>query len=327
MFKYLKSQPWLNYDGLQGVEFKVVKKTAGEKDWHYYHNYPDLKLALSYFDYGIPDVFGQYITAIAGLNYGYYGTKKLRLAPGFGLAYSTRYNTRTNQENKAVSTRISFAAELDFIYRWRLSDNITNDLSIAFRHASNGNIRKPNYGMNFVVAGLSVNFEPRLENPSKLTHDDHANRGKFSYYLVYSTGWKDPRIKRGNRLYHVQALSLFAAYRFSNINSFLFGFDGFIDTSQYYEYINQTNEEPPFDKDTFDPRQLAFTIGNTFHFGRLGIIAQGGLFLYRPYKFMKFSYQRYGFQYTVGKHVVLQSALKAYFGSADVVEFGLGFTL
>lgn len=330
MFKYLKSQPWLNFTGLQGVELKVTKHTRGDKAWHAYHNYPKLKLGLSYFDYGVPKYFGQYVTGVLGLNYGFWGTKNLRWTPGFGLGYNTKYYSPENKVNKAVSTRLVFCAELDLVYTWRLSDHLTNELSLSFRHASNGNFKKPNYGMNFVAAGLSINFDAeKIKKKSEFfSHSDHEDIKTFRYFLIYTTGWKDPQFTRKNSLYQVQSLSLFAAYRFSNINSFLIGLDGFIDTSQYWEYINQTEDEtPPFDEHNFDPKQLAFTIGNTFHFGRLGIIAQGGLFLYRPYKFMKFSYQRYGFQYSIGKHLVLQSALKAYFGSADVVEFGAGFTI
>ena len=327
MFKYLKSQPWLDFTGLNGFELKATRHTRGNKAWEAYHNYPKLKVGISYFDYGLPENFGQFITGVVGLNYSLFGSENFRWAPGFGLGYSSKYYTKENSINKAVSTKISFTAELDFIYQWQIGDKIQNEFSVAFRHASNGNIKKPNYGMNFVVAGLSINFDPKKRKNEYTSYEDHEELKTFKYYVIYTTGWKDPQFQQGNSLYQVQSLSVYAAYRFSNINSFLVGLDGFIDTSQYQEYINQTKDDsPPFDENNFDPKQLAFTIGNTFHFNKLGIIAQGGLFLYRPYRFMKFSYQRYGFQYTIGKHFVLHSALKAYFGSADVVEFGGGFT-
>lgn len=327
MFRYLKSQPWLLFTGLQGAELMMTKKTAGEKAWHSYYNYPDLKLGLSYFDYGNPKVFGQFITGVAGLNFGFAGNKKITWSPGFGLGYSTRYFTEYNRENRAVSTRISFVAELDLKIPWELENGMVGSFNLAMRHASNGNIKKPNYGMNFVALGISAAYDPQRASGSYVDHNDSEELGEIHHFLVYSMGWKDPRVSLSNRLYQVQAISYFASYRFSNINSFLAGIDGMYDTSQYEEYINQTKETPPFDPEDFDKRQLAFTFGNIFHFGKLGIISQAGIFLYRPYDFMKFSYQRYGFQYAITDHVIAQSALKAYFGSADLVEFGLGVRL
>jgi hypothetical protein len=325
MFKQLEEQSWLT-SGLYSLEAKVTLQTSGKKDWQAYHNYPRIKLGLSYTDYGDPEIFGRFFTGVTGLNYGIGNAKKFRIAPGFGLGYSTRHNTAENNENRAVSTKISFVAELDFVYDFRISEKFYNELILAFRHASNGNIKKPNYGMNFVQLGLSFNYEPKIKTIKKEKAEDSDELHRFKYYVIYTTGWKDPRVSRTNKLYQVQAISVFSAYRFSNVNSFTLGLDGFLDSSQYEEYIKQTKETPPFDPEEFDQRQLAFSFGNIFHFGRLGIVTQAGLFLYRPYDFMKFSYQRYGFQYTLFNHLVLHSALKAYFGSADLVEFGLGVT-
>ncbi len=324
MFKQLEEQPVIMFTGINAVEFRYTNYTDGKYPWQAYYNFPKFEFGLNYMDYGDP-IFGKQISAIFGLNYPLLG-ERFRWSPGFGFGYATKHNSPGNDENKAVSTKISFAVELDFTYEIQTAGRNLIELLLGFRHASNGNIKKPNYGMNLVVAGISYHHDFNPSANAKIQHEDHKDLKKWNYSLAYISSWKDPKIERGHRLYEIQALSFIAAYRFSNINSFTAGMDGFLDSSQYEEYINQTKKTPPFDRN-FDERQLAVTIGNTFHYDDLSIVMQAGLYVYRPYKFRPFSYQRYGFHYEIADWLILHAALKAYFGSADAMEFGIGMKL
>ncbi len=315
----------IDFTGLSGFELRLTKYTDGSDPWESYHNFPKLEFGLTYFDYGVPDEFGQMITGVAGLNYPLLG-ENLKWSPGFGIGYSTKQYSENNRDNKEVSTKISFTTEFDVLYEIPLNNRSFLELALAFRHASNGNIKKPNQGMNFLVGGIAYHYDLRSSDRHKVNHESHPDHKTWNYNMIYAIGWKDPRVSPDNDLYRVHSVSFFGAYRFSNLNSFTLGLDGFLDTSQYQEYIYRKNEDPPFGEN-FDQKQLAFSFGNIFHFDRLSLITMAGLYLYRPYKFMPFSYQRYGFNYLLADRIILHSALKAYFGSADVIEFGVGVKL
>jgi hypothetical protein len=326
VFRQEINDPLLHLTHLRGMDLNFRSISKGKMAWEKHLNFPSREITLAWYDYGQPQVLGQSLMATFGLQFPV--LKKLKWSIGNGIAYSSKINhPLENPRNKAISTRISLAIKTDLQYPFRISPRLNGFGSFSFRHFSNGNIKKPNYGLNFLMASFGINYKLYKEKPKMVKNDSshELSNERIRFHLMFNRGWKNPSHFVETR-FRVNALSLFVSKKFTSVNSWTVGLDGFYDTSLYVEYWHQKDTKPPFEADNFIKQQAGFTLGHLLHLGKFDFVTTAGYLFYLPYDFHSRLYQRYGFRYHPCRFVFANATLKAYRGTADLLEFGLGLT-
>ncbi|MGK7397876.1 MAG: acyloxyacyl hydrolase [Candidatus Cyclobacteriaceae bacterium M3_2C_046] len=328
LFKMHSHDPLFQLSNLHGFELLAKKTFVGKERWEALYNYPELDLNLSYYNYGIPQIFGQAYAGYTSLNFGLLNRTdhRVRLATGAGVVYNNKiYHVDQNHDNRAISRHWNFGLRINLSYERRLTDKTWLSTGLAFRHVSNGRLKIPNNGLNAPMVGFGLRYVPQgayrfIKRDSAMDYDK-----KVHLHLAYARGWKnvmgyDPVLN------HVNLLSVYLSRKISPINALLLGLDGYYDTSAYHEYWMMTSRRPPEDME-FDHHMAAVTIGNIFYLGQFELLFQFARFIYLPIKFYSNYYQRYAIQYRIIPHVFGRVGLKAYRGKADLLEFGVGVSL
>lgn len=322
--------PQLDFTNLYGFEFYANKMTNGKKNWEHLFNYPQIGVAFTYFNYGVPNELGSAysLTSYIDVTPNNKKRNKLRLNIGTGFVYSTkRFHSITNPENSAVSSRISYVVRGTIHYEVPLNDQYFLNANLAFRHYSNGKLNMPNNGMNFPVVGLGLRFIPKPEKIHYFSPDSlYSFDRNVHINLMVSTSWRE--VLKEDFKHKSYSLSLYLSKQVSKYNTLLIGIDGF-----YYDnesvrratsvYVSQNPDENI--NNELDGRQVALTVGSELLFGNLALILQGGIYIYKPQPYYSNWYQRYGFKYKVTDQIFTQVTLKAHSRTADMMEFGIGY--
>lgn len=308
-----------------GFSVFLKKHTFGKRDWEKVFHYPDIGLVFDYFDYHNP-MLGQTFSTLGFLDY-YLSRKQssaLTLQLGMGLCYATNpYNPETNNKNIAIGSSFTYALRAQLAYQRQILSLLDVMLAIRLSHYSNGAFKMPNKGINVPTIDLGLSYrlgkqQPVYQHFSKTpTYQEDI---KFNFVLASGIKEIDPI---GGDKFPFFTFSFFASKQVSLSNSFNLGFDGF--------YSLATKEERAIDRNLEgknpDFKRIGLVGGHELILGKLSLLTQLGIYLYRPYKTDKAIYQRYGLKYDFGKHFFGIVSLKSHYGKADAVEWGIGITL
>ena len=326
LFRYRANLPPLSFTHPVALEVYANRHTLGKRQWERQYKHPQLGLAFSYYNYGVPDELGEAfaLTAYMDNTLLRFKNSSLRFNLGTGLVYSTRYyHTETNEMNKAIGSPIAFVLRGTVRYEFPLSEQLFMNMNLAFRHFSNGGFNKPNNGMNFPMVGVGLRFQPWEVNPIK-SPDTAATAidKRIHLNLRLSRGVKE--VLRDDTKHPFYSASLYASKRLTQTNSLLIGMDVMFDTSIREEYINKNLPVP---EGQLDSRLVGITLGHELHIGKLSFVFQMGRYLHQPHGLFPNYYQRWGLKYPLMKHVSASAMLMAHSKTANVVEWGLGFHL
>lgn len=331
VLKYKEEMKQLEFTDLHGVELYAAKESDGTKSWHKLYNYPQWGIAASYFNYGVPDELGwvtsltTYLDLTAGKK-----KHKWRLNIGTGAVYSSvTFKPETNEDNKAVSSTISYVMRGTIHKEFKLSDQYYLNVNLAFRHYSNGRLNMPNNGMNYPIVGVGFRYLPQ---PINLKNDEQINDGfnsKTRFTMRASMSWR--QVWQVDDYHKAYSLSFYGSREVSKFNSLLLGIDGFsyeqesvIRANTVYRDKEGVGPEVILDDGT---EQLAVTFGTELHISKVSVIVQAGVYVYKPQAYYSSWYQRYGVKYNFNRYTFGQFSLKSHSRTADMIEFGVGFTI
>ncbi|GHA80599.1 acyloxyacyl hydrolase [Pontibacter akesuensis] len=326
LFRYRSGTDALNFTHPVAVEVYAHRHTLGKRPWERAFNLPQIGLALSYYNYGVPDELGEAASLTAYLDNSIFKFRKssLRLNLGTGLVYATRhYTPAENELNMAIGSAFTFALRGTLRYEIPLQERLTLNLNFAFRHFSNGALNKPNNGMNFPLLGVGLRYQPReveLLPEAGISEADFEKRIRLN--LRVTAGVKEVLyIDEKHPIYNV---SLYASKQLTQTSSLLVGADGFHNSSFREEYIKIA---APVPAEKIDPRLAGVTLGHELHLGELSVVVQLGRYLYEPNHLYPDFYQRYGLKYNLTDHVSANVLLVAHTKTANVIEWGVGLHL
>ncbi|WP_020530595.1 acyloxyacyl hydrolase [Flexithrix dorotheae] len=330
LFKHRLDQEKIYFPGAFGVEANIQKFTDGRNNWERFYNYPKVGCAVMYFNYNMPDELGKAYSLIPYMDFtlSKKGKRRFRIKSGFGAVYSTKtHELITNEENSAISSKVSIAVTLDFQYDFKISDHFSINANAGFRHYSNGRLRAPNNGINYLIVGLGARYTPQpipKEN-FYLGPPDKTYENKLYFNVMGATAWRHVRpLENGH--HNAYIISVYASKMVGPLSNLVLGIDGFKyhTESMRQEYLNRMTSP---EENNLDGRQAGITFGHELLFGKLAFVTQIGIYFYLPVKFDLPYYQRVGFRYYLCKNAFLNTTLKAYTSKADMLEFGLGFRL
>ncbi|MEX2349761.1 MAG: acyloxyacyl hydrolase [Flavobacteriaceae bacterium] len=127
-----------------------------QQEWASRLNYPKTGFSLGFSDYGNSEQVGKSYSLLPYAEFRLFDSQKLNALFGLGASYhDVQYDIRENPNNKAVSTKFSWAFRGSLTYDWWYFEKSMLRLSLNYLHHSNGHVRLPNQGMNSFLLGVS----------------------------------------------------------------------------------------------------------------------------------------------------------------------------
>ncbi len=283
-----------------------------------------------------------------------------------GLGYLTqKFDAIENPKNVAIGSRLNGTMQLGYhieLASWPVkptpkSTQIEHlwklNMEVGMMHFSNANWSQPNFGIN--VPYLALGLKKSLVHSYFRQYNDKQRVGVHRTEIsdlreCPNRGWKHPstyeqkRTLGGPRWYQTIGMRMGRRQieldqRQTFVNTLLdytaeyatgksghrwrYGVNVFFDHSYLYTKFGMGS-------DAYSPHdftEIAVTFGHRWQFGRWGILADAGLYLYRPKDTKRAYYEGVGLSYQVNKRLQAIARLKAHLSTADYMEWGLSYTL
>lgn len=130
---------------------------------------PKTGLAFSYRDFGNLDSLGVAFTVLPFIEFKAFGSNRFKVLAGTGVSYFTKkFHAKTNPQNKAVTTDLTWAFRLYLYYQFLSTENIDWRLGLGYSHHSNGHTKLLNQGYNSFLLSLSADIKNPLNQSGKI---------------------------------------------------------------------------------------------------------------------------------------------------------------
>lgn len=308
---------------IHGFELQVSKQESVQP-WAKHYNKPEVCMGFMFMNLGNPDLVGNAIAVMPGLEFSALSLPKSEIRVRFrtGLSYLTKkFDIYANRRNQAIGSHVN--GVMQGVLSWKRQFTgvpLQIQAGIAMTHFSNGSFRVPNLGVNmpslFIGTHYLIDQKPH-QNPIKDTINPvkwqvHAAYGYTERSLTNTTGFNI--IKFG--VTHLKNVSIKRSWRF--------GSDVFLDKTHEFA----TN--PDSDLKGLKPQEmteLGIFAGHQVLISRVYFKTDIGIYLYKPSSTKFITYQRLGFNYHFNQKWFVIADLKIHFGVADHFSWGIGYRI
>ncbi len=307
-----------NY-GLE-VSYEKEKSTS---DWGSHYAKPSIGYGLLYYNLGrevTGHAFG--LMTHAKLNVVSFKNSNLKFRMGAGLAYLTeKFDVYSNRRNQAIGSHLNGSMQFGLLYHHQLLEKDYIEVGISISHYSNAAFKVPNLGYNMpsftMRYGLGVG---KLDSSSgyRSSFSKHTDwRGTFIY------GKKQRNFAQPTDFYNF-GVQLRGIHYVKEVRAWRFGIDYTLDKT--YKYSE--DQLYPLDSVTIgEQSEIAVAGGFQWNLGKVDVVAEMGVYIYKPSVLKNALSQRMGLVYAFNDHLSAQGMLRFHRGVADFFEIGLGYTL
>ncbi|MBD2702874.1 acyloxyacyl hydrolase [Spirosoma sp. BT702] len=156
-------EPQVDTKAVWGTELTVSRQTTGKQFWQRAHGFPEMGLTLRWRNLGNTSMYGSDVALVPFLAFSLWRSRvaTLQLKHGTGLAYFTRqYDVAANPNNQLISTRLNAVSLLNLGLLVHATSQLDLKVGVELNHASNGNLRQPNSGLNTITAYAGLRYVP-----------------------------------------------------------------------------------------------------------------------------------------------------------------------
>lgn len=313
-----------------GVELNIGVNTSGRHHWHHRFHFPEIGAAFIYLDFGNNAVLGRgmalfpYI-ALPVVNKEKY---KFQIRLGCGIGYIDKsYDVIDNPTNNVIGSAINNIAQLKFINNIKLSKKWRLLGAFAFTHFSNGNMQKPNLGINTISGNIGLQYTPN-EKPVMQQPDSTFPYKKRVLASIKSGIAINEGPVPGAAKYPIYIVEAVAIKHISRFSRFRLGVE--------YEYRSdiyaskQLSIDNQNDISRIQVSRFAIIVGNELMFGNFGLQLNAAVYVNKFLEKPFFLYNKLGVCYYPPLQKSKQSLyvgmfLKSHFAIADYIEYGMGW--
>lgn len=249
------------------------------------------------------------------LNFSYYAQVGL----GFNM---NPYDTETNEINGFVSTALNAHIHFGLKAAYQFSNTLSAFTSIGTKHYSNGSVKKPNAGINFIpiAIGLRLNLDKEEFNPGSKPEFPHLEKRGFWNISAY-TGMKSYDI--GEKAYFRGGIGINYLWELSYKYRGGIGIDWFYGAGGAERY--------PDENVNFNDVN-SFAVVGSWEWKlteKLYMPIAFGVYLNKAHFNQETTsfYERIGVRYRMNNNVFAGVQIKAHKAKADFFEFTLGYTI
>jgi len=334
----------LTKNPFQALELRIGWQTYGEDDFNQKLNYPTYGIGFysSMFHskgIGNPSAIFGFIDFpfLRGKNESRFNTSL-----GVGLSYAfNSFDEETNPENIAIGSYVNVYFSLGVNYQWNINERWGIKPGVNFSHFSNSSTVVPNLGLNMIDASIGLQYRfnpikrftkdkyPDYEPPINPTFVESVPDPiwKRHTWLVRAAGGVRQSNDTGDTFFGVALATIGYQYQVNYIYKVGGGLDLMYDASIPQRFWDA-------EKGEVAPNNAAYTVGlnvsNSLLVGNLEFELQIGSYIWMQYDYDMFMhmYLRPGFKYHISDALFAMVSFKTeYFGSAQYIEWGIGFNI
>lgn len=331
----IKSLSVNGYYGFILVHSKDVENTAGSRPKGFSIEYNKLKfdsasynLARCYTKTGFGIVFFNYDNNVLGhslsTNYfiepSFILSKRAMVAPrgSVGLSFLTNpYHPTKNPNNNSYSLPISVFLQVGLSFNYQVSKRVGICAGANYLHISNGGIKDPNKGINWLCTNVGINYklnntEFKKQKYTAIKSNDKINRieiGIYSSSKIVAKGEKDRYFVPG----------MFAAYhrQLNNLHSIGLASDFHLDYS--------LAEKQKRLKEALHFHFASIAIDHSFLMGKFTFWQQAGYYIFKPDERFNNWYHRWGLNYKLTKNISVGGSVKAHLHVAHFADLRITY--
>jgi hypothetical protein len=307
-------------------EMYIAKATTGEKPWHSFYGNPQYGVSYIMLDLGSPSYLGKAHGVYPFMNFFLTPadrTVNLNMRFGAGVAYMKNvFDRMDNYKNIAISTHFNAVLGFRMEGRVRVAAPLFLSGGWAFTHISNGTVRKPNAGLNYVTVYAGANYAFGKERFTETTVHNFDIDRKWHFVVYLSGGVKTYTIFDDSK-YATSGLSLEVSRSHLAFTRFNGTLDLFYDSSDYADLLVE-NEMKINRMQTVKP---GLATGYSFLFGKLAANVQIGRYLYAKSRQYGLFYQRLALSHPITDRLNVRFGLKTHWGQADYMELSIGYKI
>jgi len=335
---YCQSLNSLSFNGNYGFIFahsKDVENTSGSRpigfsveysklkfdsiSYNYARCYPKTGFGLTYFNFD-NRVLGHSLSANYFLEPSFALSRQTMFAPRgcVGLSFLTDpYHPVKNPNNNSYSLPVSVYLQVGLTINHKLSNRLGFNMSANYLHISNGGIKDPNKGINWMTCRIGLNYQINSIEFKKQCYVSNAkshqiNRAEFGLYSsskIVAKGEKKRFFVPGVFIgYHIQINNLHSVGSVVDVH-----FDYSLAEKQ-----SRINEPLHY-------HFGSFAINHSFLLGRFNFWQQAGYYFIEPDERYTKWYHRWGLEYQLTKNISLGGSVKAHLQVAHFADLRLSY--
>lgn len=345
---YLKT---LTHREFIGASAELTVQTDGSQEWH-------RRFGRPYYGGGIV-AFNYLKNSDMGSPFAVYGTfgGTIKETPAHSWNYETSggfafnwtpYDIKKGYLNQTFGSSVSIYINFGVNYKYYLGKHFDLGLGLNFNHFSNGALKLPNKGMN--------TFSPKLSLTYHFDEREFAPKDSLSAFDKYSTldvnvfggvrhsifygkdegfNYDDVDLidKFKGRYYQNWGLETVYHRQITYKSSLGLGIGVMYDEDYNHRfYQDETGAIQVAKRFKHDNLLLNFFPSYRLTISKFAIHLQPGFYLFKKSIDKRYDktifYQRVGFQYTVGKNLLIGIGLRSFlFHKADYIEWRLGYRI
>ncbi|MEO8588774.1 MAG: acyloxyacyl hydrolase [Flavobacteriales bacterium] len=313
---------WILVEGhAAAVELFAERRVHGDQPWHQDYQLPSYGIGVLYTGMANPEKIG---TAVRVLPYLFLPLAKgersafgLRL--GWGVGYIAKpYDRVENTKQIAIGSRINTAIQVMPEYRYHC-DRWMFTSGIGIDHWSNGSVKLPNLGLNYLSANIGASYALRDAVAINTVMAPSAFTAPHREQLITAACGVSESGRPLNGQYTVFSLNGQVQWRVGKKGTLGCGADVF------NKGALATVHEELEGSDRAELTQVGVHGAGSLLFGRAELFMNVGAYVYTPVPDEAPLFQRLGFRYRSGRHLVWNISLKSHYAVADHWEFGVGY--
>lgn len=311
----------------------LLKQTIGTKDWEQRRHYPIWGVGLTYTNYGIDSIYGSSIGLCLFAQKCIIRGKRLEwtVSGGLGLGYVTRHYERSptwDTLNNVIGSEINNYTLMQTDLRYRIDAHWSIQAGLNFSHLSNGALKQPNLGINLYGGHIGLRYWPGGDRPTFIDRERPRLHNRVLAQARLGIAFNESGNADGP-IYPTYLASGYASWRYKSRNKVFIGLDYSYHTRIY---AFQRNNEINVGHERANSWKSAVFFGHEWLFGRLGVMAQIGIYIKEAALTLDPFYEKIGYNYYLIqtehgalKELWISTLLKTHKSNAELVEWGLGF--
>ena len=245
------------------------------------------------------------------------GKTDIYLLLGAGVGFATeRYNPVSNPTNYSISTPVNISGQLGLVGHFKIKSGHTLFAKITAHHLSNGNTKKPNYGVNTLTIGAGV----QLGSPTKYSPADKSKAASSTnqrFGIALSIGYREAGDYGGKKYVTGSLKPSYTVFNWDN-NSLWVGADIMFDKASLF-HLERDGINHSGNADAF---KIGVSIGAEKMLNKVILMASCGVYAIRKDTTGGVLYQHIGVGYQLTPYLGAQLLLKTHWTTADYLEFG-----
>ena len=328
-------------DDIQSFSLKLSHQSTGKKQWEQLYRYPEYGIGLYVADFFNPEEIGTPIAVYGFLNAPFARKEKLTFnyEIRFGASFNWKaFNPLTNKYNISIGAGESFLIYTGLNLQYQLTHKVALEAGFGLTHFSNGNMKKPNFGINSIAPNLSVKYN-FYDSPTLIRHEIPVYEKEYEWIVDAFVGFKNivfdsidyDLVEKYEGVYYPvfgisSTINRQLSYKSKLGMGMTFTYNGSVNAQAFVE----GSELELTDGRIGEKLMISIYPSYELVINKASIIIQPAFYLYRK-KLNNQSpvfHQRIGLKYHISDHLFIGMTLVDYkFHVSDFVEWNVGYRL